>query len=272
MNSYLQRKQYVLLDGVESKMQCNTYGTPQGSTVGPLLFLIYFNVICNATQSLPRLFADNACFTRNHSNLVSLNNELNVDLAEVVKWCNVNKLTINPNKCHCMVIPPKSKDTTSNLTIEINNSIIHSSKTVKYRGVIIASKLFFVLLINYIESKLTRANGIISRLKSTLSKDALLKLYYALFQPHLLYGLTIWGTTYPTYLKPLKILQNRTLRNIGGSATYENPNAYYIKLDILKLQDLYYVETAKIVYNDIHKPLILPISFLNYFVEAHKIS
>ena len=119
MSSYLQRKHYVLLNGGESKMQCNIYGVPQGSTLGPLMLLIYFNDICNATQSLPRLFADDACFIRHHSNLVSFNNELNVDLAEVVKWCNANKLTITPNKCHCIMIPPNSKDTTSNFTIKI---------------------------------------------------------------------------------------------------------------------------------------------------------
>ena len=188
MNSYLQRKQYVLLNGVEYKMHCNTYGVPQGSTLDPLLFLTYFNDICNATQSLLRLFADDACFIRDHSNLVSLNNELNVGLAEVVKWCNAKKMTINPNICHCMVILPNSKDKIPNLTMKINNSIIHSSETVKYLGVIIDSKLFFAPHIKYIESKLTRANGTISRLKSTLPKGTLLKLYYALFQPHLLYG------------------------------------------------------------------------------------
>ena len=176
-----------------------SYGVPQGSILGPLLFLIYFSDICNATQPLPRLFADDACFIRNHSNFVSLNNALNVNLADVVKWCNANKLTINPNKCHCMVIPSNSKDARSNPTIKTNNSIIHSSQTIKYLGVIIDSKLSFAPHIKYIEFKLTRANGIISRIKSTLPKDALLKLYYALFQPHFIYGLTVWGTTYPTY-------------------------------------------------------------------------
>ena len=171
-----------------------------------------------------------------------------------------------------MIIPPNSKNTISYFTTKINNSIIHSSETVKYLGVITDSKLFFASHIKCLETKLSKASGTISRLKSTLPKDALLKLYYALFQPHLLYGLTVWGTTYPTYLKPLQILQNRALKNIGDGTMYENSNPYYIKSNILKPQDLCYMETAKIVYNYVHRPHMLPTSFLNYFIEALKIS
>ena len=182
MNSYLQRKQYVLINNIESKLQSNNYGAPQGSTLGPLLFLLYINDIGDATHSIPRLFADDACFLLNHSNLATLNTELNLELTEVFKWCSANKLTINPNKCHCMIIPPSTKDFTLDFTLKIDNTIIPSNVTVKYLGVIIDSKLSFAPH---------------SRLKSTLPNDALLKLYYALFQPHLLYGLTIWGSTSP---------------------------------------------------------------------------
>ena len=89
----------------------------------------------------------------------------------------LQKRKINPNKCRCMIIPSNSKDTISHFTTKINNSIIHSSKTVKYLGVKIDSKLSFALHIKYLETKLSRASGIISRLKSTLPKDASLKLY-----------------------------------------------------------------------------------------------
>ena len=132
---------------------------------------------------------------------MSLNNEFNVVLAEVVKWCNANKLINIPNKCYCMVIPPNSKDRISNLTIKINNSIIHSSETVKYLGVIIDSKLSFAPHIKCIEYRLTRVNGIISRLKSTLSKDALLKLYYALFSASFIIWFDGLGKHLPHLLK-----------------------------------------------------------------------
>ena len=155
----------------------------------------------------------------------------------------------DPNKCHCMIIPPSTKDFTLDFTLKIDNTIIPSNATVKYLGEIIDSKLSFAPHIKYLESKLSRANGIISRLKSTLPDDALLKLNYALFQPHLLYGLTIWGSTFPTYLNPIKTLQNRAVKNIGSGSMYDNSNPYYVRFNILKLQDLYIVETAKIVYN-----------------------
>ena len=258
MNSYFQRKQYVLINNIESKLQSNNYGVPQGSTLGPLLFLLYINDIGNATHSIPRLFADDACFLLNHSNLTTLNTELKLELTEVFKWCSANKLTINPNKCHCMIIPPSTKDFTLDFTLKIDNTIVPSNETVKYLGVIIDSKLSFAPHIKYLESKLSRANGIISRLKSTLPNDALLKLYYALFQPHLLYGLTIWGSPFPTYLNPIKTLQNRAVKNIGSGSMYDNSNPCYVRFNILKLQDLYIVETAKIVYNYIHRPSMLP--------------
>ena len=126
-----------------------------------------------------------------------LNNELNFYLTEVVQWCNANKLTVNPNKCHSMIIPPISKDTIFSITTKIDNSIMHSSETVKYLRVMLDFKFSFAPHIKYLESKLSTANGKSSRLKSTLPKDALLKLiHYALFQPHLLHGLTVWVTTY----------------------------------------------------------------------------
>ena len=169
-----------------------------------------------------------------------------------------------------MIIPPSTKDFTLDFTLKIDNTIIPSHETVKYLGVIIDSKLSFAPHIKYLESKLS--NGIISRLKSTLPNDALLKLYYALFQSHLLYGLTICGSTFPTYLNPIKTLQNRAVKNIGSGSMYDNSNPYYVGFNILKLQNLYIVETAEIVYNYIHRPSMLPSSFLNYFNRAHLIS
>ena len=100
---------------------------------------------------------------------------------------------------------PNSKEAISHFTTEINNSIINSSETVKYLVVIIDSKLSFAPHIKYLESKLSRASGIFSRVKSTFPKDALLKLYYALFQPHLLYGLTVLRNNILHLFKPVGV-------------------------------------------------------------------
>ena len=79
-------------------------------------------------------------------------------------------------------------------------------------------------------------------------------------------------STFPTYLNPIKTLQNRAVKNIGSGSMYGNSNPYYVRFNILKLQDLYIVEIAKIVDNYIHRSCMLPPSFLNYFNRAHLIS
>ena len=79
--SYFERYQYVLINGIiNSTTKSNPYGVPQGSTLGPLLFLLYVNDMPNATQSTPRLFVDNTLICVNHRKLSNLQNLLNTEL------------------------------------------------------------------------------------------------------------------------------------------------------------------------------------------------
>ena len=89
------------------------------------------------------------------------------------------------------------------------------------------------------ENKLSRAMEILCKLKSVLPNIAVLQIYYALFHPHLPYGLIAWGSAFPIYLKPLTILQNKAVKNIGGGNFRDNASLYYQKLKIIKLPDLY---------------------------------
>ena len=107
-------------------------------------------------------------------------------------------------------------------------------------------------------------------MKSILPHEALLKLYYALFHPHLLYGIVSWGSTFPTFLSRLNSLQNKAVKLIGGGKMRESANAFYIKFNILKLPELYKYETAKLVHSFIHNQL--PLSLSNFFTKSCKIS
>ena len=105
--------------------------------------------------------------------------------------------------------------------------------------------------------------GILSELKNYLTTHALFKLYYTLVHSHLLYGLLVWGNTYPTYLSKLITLQNKALRIVTKSGWYQNVLPLYQKFNLWNLQNLHKFETAKFMHNQINQRLSP-----NYFTLA----
>ena len=108
MESYLsERNQYVSLNNCTSPITGIKLGVPQGSFLGPLLYLIYDNDICNALSCKPRLFADDTCLIIENSFLSNLELHCNLELKNLRNWCTANRLKINPQKSAVIVIPPK---------------------------------------------------------------------------------------------------------------------------------------------------------------------
>ena len=118
---------------------------------------------------------------------------------------------------------------------------------------------------------MSKAVGIICKLKFVLPKDALIKLYNVLLHPHLLCGLVIWGSTYPSYLMIISTLRNKVVKLVGGSAFQDRATPFYYKLNIPKLTDLYKIEISKLMYNMVHRPRYFPNNFSKYFEKACKI-
>ena len=110
----------------------------------------------------------------------------------------------------------------------------------------IDSKLNFQKKLIEIERKISRAVGIMFKLKSLLPQEALLKLYYALIHPHLIYGIIVWGSTFSTYLNGLTKLQNKPMKIVGGGKFRDSATPYYIKFKVLKVPELYRYETANL--------------------------
>ena len=121
----------------------NSFGVPQGSTLGPLFFLLYVNDLPYSTKTIPRLFADDTCLTVHHSDLSNLQTELNLELIRLSEWFKSNKLTINPSKSQLLVISLRMNELVIDFDVLLNGTTVLLSNSVKYLGVTLDYKLTF---------------------------------------------------------------------------------------------------------------------------------
>jgi hypothetical protein len=210
--SYLtnRQQQYVSLDNILSNYNTVSCGIPQGSVLGPLLFLMYINDFNRCSEILEfHLFADDSNLFYKHKNLVELQTNLNRGLHNIHVWLCANiKLSLNVDKSNFVIFHPPQKK----INNDINGKELKRHFCIKYLGVLIDSHLNWKNQVDYIVKKIKRTIGIISKLRYYVNKSILLNIYYALVHPFLIYGILAWGNTYPTTLKPLKILQKKAIR------------------------------------------------------------
>ena len=137
LKSYLRyRKQFVTLDDLEhSDLFQVKWGVPPGSTLGPLLFLVYMNDLIYCTSATPFLFADDTCRSFSANCTTKLTDGINTELNQVYQWMKANKLSINAQKSTAWLIPSKSNLEIHNNDIMYNGAKIIVCKSAKYPGV-----------------------------------------------------------------------------------------------------------------------------------------
>ena len=163
ISSYLSnRKQSVKLNGVNSKYEKVSCGVPQGSILGPLLFIIYVNDMHVAVQSsIMHHFADdtNILFSAKNPNTIA--KTLNRDLKLLFEWLCANRLSLNASKTEFIVFRPPKKTLDKRIVLKLNLMKIYESNKIKYVGLIMDSRLNWNYHINELTKKLDRAVGII---------------------------------------------------------------------------------------------------------------
>ena len=192
--SYLQnRKHFVKIgNSVSDMMTCNI-GVPQGSILGPILFLIYINDLpqaCNLAK--PIIFADDTTLlisNKNHSNLVT---DLNHELNELVSWCQSNRLTVNTSKTEIILFSNRNFPP-NNLEIMLNDEILNFIDCTKLLGVFIDEKLSFKTHVKHVISKISKNTGILYQIRDFLNFEARINFYYAFIFPYLSYNAILWG-------------------------------------------------------------------------------
>ena len=162
--SYLnKRKQKVFVNGVESDFLKVNSGVPQGSILGPVLFLVYINDIVNATNYFSiRLFADDTSLTAAGKDLDLLLQRINAELPAIYKWLCSNRLTLNLSKTKYLVFQPRQK-VNSNLhpPLKIADQYLEQSYNIKYLGLVIDYFLSWHDQFDHISSKISKSVNII---------------------------------------------------------------------------------------------------------------
>ncbi len=261
------RKQYVEIDGKLSDPLTTVCGVPQGSTLGPLLFLLYINDMPNCSDVLNfRLFADDTKVFISDSDLSNIQKILDSEIPKLNSWLSVNRLSLNVSKTNFIIYKPPNKTENVEINLLLANSTIKRSKSKKYLGLIFDQAMSWKSHIEYITQKISSAIGVMYRLKNYVNSEILRNVYYSIAFSHLNYGISSWGSAPPTNLNELQRKQNHCIRVVYDLDRMCNRDNMYFNNKFLKVNEIYHSECLKFVYK--YHNNNIPLAFNSYFSYA----
>ena len=261
--SYLEnRRQFVSFNGFSSDSLKLSCGVPQGSILGPKLFLFYINDICNISDKLKFiLFADDTNIFFSDQNLCNLVSTLNMELNKLNTWFAVNKLSLNVSKTNYMLFS-RSK-INFEIKILINDNVIERVFVTKFLGVLIDEKLKWQEHINLVRSKVVKNISVLYKFKHIFDHNALRILYCSLILPYLTYCVEVWGNSFKSHLAKIEIIQKRAVRIICGARHLEHTSKLFGDLKLLKFTDIIKHRTLLFMYKAYNN--LLPVNLQKMF-------
>ena len=263
------RYQVVKYNDYESEARKILCGVPQGSILGPLLFLIYINDLPMVSSLfMPILFADDTNLFCTNDKLDILVSEINVELVNIHTWVRVNKLSLNIEKTNFMLFTPNGFSRNMNC-INIDGHRIEEVRQTKFLGVILNNKLNWHAHCEYICGKMSKGIGIIIKARKVFNETTLLSLYNSLILPYVSYCIHVWGKAYDTHLKHVLVLQNKAVRIIAGVPPRTSADNLYLELDILPVKKIFVHAISIFMYKYVNG--MLPELFLDMFTPVSEI-
>jgi hypothetical protein len=254
--SYLRnREQFVCINDKKSSRIRVKLGVPQGSILGPLLFLIYINDLPNASEFTPFLFADDTTLVYAADNTTELFHKANYEFKKVCDFFRKNGLVLHPKKTNFILYSKLNVPCNSDLKILCNNNngdnlnpeFVHQIErissespisSVKFLGVLIDDKLSFKDHVANIRKKLSKSLYLLNSVKNILPINTLLLLYYSIFHSHLIYAIQMWSSTSQSAVNGLFKLQKKAIRIVSNAKFNSHTEPLFKKLGILPLPDL----------------------------------
>ena len=194
---------------------------------------------------------------------------VNRELRKVRKWLEANRLALNVDKTNFVIFHSQQQKLTDHIVLKIGNKKIKQESDVKFLGVLLDSNLSWKFHLAQLSKKLARTAGLFYKIRHYAPTETLILLYHGIFAPFLSYGLPVWGSTYPSLLDPITVLQKRILKIITFNEITAPSGPLFDSLQILKLSDLFQLQVAGFVYECINS--LAPIYFKNYFTSIQTV-
>ena len=226
-------------------------GIPQGSILGPLLFLSYVNDLHNSSTLDPIMFADDTNLFYEHKDLQTLFSLVNQELQKINEWFEANKLSLNVEKTkYSLFHKPSRKDDLPLLLprLLIKKHKVERVKSIQFLGVLLDENLSWKDHITYVENKITKNIGLLYRAKLFLGKNPLLTLYYSHIHTYLNYANLSWGSTNRTNLNKLLSQQKHAVRIINSRTRFDHTNELLKSQKILNIYKLNILSVSVFMY------------------------
>lgn len=246
-SSYLMGRKQVTKYGKEtSSVLDNELGVPQGSILGPDLFLLYINDMASVLVNCKiKLFADDTLIWMSDVDISVASNKLNSDLNNISKWLKLNKLKLNIKKTKLMYVNDKSDN---KIIIKFDNEIVEEVDSIKYLGVFIDNKLNFRKNTDFVIKKVSKKINFLNRIKYKIPLNQRQLLYKTIVAPHYDYCSSILFLCGEMDFKKLQILQNKGMRMVLNVNKYAKISSMLEALQWLNVRQRVYFNTLVTIF------------------------
>ena len=223
LKSYLNnRMQCTEIGDTQSELELIKCGVPQGSVLGPLLFLIYINDIVNSSNLFKfTLFADDTSLYYSCKNTNKLEEIINIELSKISDWLSANRLSLNVGKSNLLYFTNKNRSNLKDMKIMINKETLKEVDCAKYLGVLVDNKLNWNKHINNIKLRLSKGISILSIIRHYVPESVLRSLYFTFINSHTEYNLINWGTAPSAFMEAIYSKTRKAIRIVSFKDKYE---------------------------------------------------